>query len=245
MRGISIVMPVKDEAGLLPYSLPAAAALKPDELLLMMERDTRTIRRIHRIFDLLGFDAYEIRVMDEGSPHWRLRQAYCRREGYLAARNDTILALDVDIVANPEIPGFLSQIGEYGAVSFAKSSYPVLSRYLVANIVQRIYRHGGFTGLFGFSRAAWLETEDLEAAKKVRRGYDGFVHQAIDDKYPTKFVHQCKSVCLRPQETSEYQFLQGEIRWKIRRMSLSKAVGVSLLYFRPHLLSGYLKARYS
>jgi len=238
----SIVMPVKDEVHLLPYSLPAVAALNPDEALLMME-PREAVDTARSIIDALPSNSFRIHVVKEDSD-WRLRQAYCRREGYLRARNDIILALDADIVANPGIPRCLSEIGHYAVVSFAKTSYPVLSRYLIANIVHRLYRHSSFTGVFAFSREAWLETEDLEAAKKVRRGYDGFVHQAIAERYPTKFIPQVKSLCLRPQETPEYQFLQGEARWKIRRMGLAKTLTTTLLYLRPHLLSGYLRARY-
>lgn len=241
----SIVCPIKDEVDLITKTFPSFYAVNPSEVIFCFDNPP------HK-------EAYEIakKIADkhkniptkflfvDRNPEFGFHQAWVRRKGFLEAKHDLILTVDIDIILDPKVREYLSYIkGNVKLVSFSKFSYPISLRKVVAWLIQKFYYHKSFTGLYAFSRSAWLETEDAESLKKIVRGEDTHLHEALTRKYDDKFIAGIKNIVLRPAESRKYQYLMGWNRWKIRRASLWRVLISTFLYLRPYLLVGYLKAR--
>ena len=247
MVEFSVVMPIKDETELLKHSLPSIYALDPDEVVLMMEDVEKSINVAKSVAKYCGFlDKTRIIILHESVPDWNFRQAYARRRGYSLAKNDIILTVDSDIIVDARIKQYFEMINkkDIKLVSFGKIPYPPTFTGMMAQLVQRIYRHQSFTGLYAFSKRAWEETEDIEDLKKIPRGEDTHLHSDLTKKYRYIFVPGLRNIVLRPKESKKYQYLMGWNRWKIRKTALWRMLISTVLYFRPWMMIGYLKARY-
>ncbi len=247
MVEFSVVMPIKDETDLLKYSLPSIYALDPDEVVLMMEDVEKSITVAKDIAKHYGFfDKTRISILYESVPDWNFRQAYARRKGYSLAKNDVILTVDADIIVDTKIKKYFELIGKNNIklVSFSKIPYPLTYKGILDMLIHKIYKHPSFTGLYVFSKKAWQETEDIEDLKKIPRGEDTHLHAYLIKRYNDLFVSGLKNIVLRPKESSKYQYLMGQNRWKIRREKIWQMMFTTILYFRPWMMIGYLKARY-
>lgn len=253
MVKFSVVMPVKDETDILKLSLPSIYALQPDEVIIPMEPSAESIEMVERIARKCGYQKKtRIIVLHEKTPDWRFRQAYARRRGFQEARNDLILTVDVDIIIDKNIKRYFSLIkGDTKLVSFTKQSYPSNFRYIVAQLIHKVYKlikhrtYQSFTGLYAFSKKAWIETENTKSLKNIPRGEDTHLHEHLRREYKTVFIDNVKNLCLRPAETSKYQYLMGVTKWRVRKDPLWRVVLHSIYYFRPRVLVGYLKAKFS
>lgn len=256
MRGIdtcvpfSVVVPIKHETDILKFSLPSIYALQPDEVVIPIEPSSESIKIVERIAKKCGYQKKtRIIVLHEKTPDWRFRQAYARRKGFHATRNDLILTADADIIVNAKIKNYFHLVGkgDIRLVSFSKVSYPVSVRMMIAWLVQRLRYHRmrtGFTGLYVFSKSAWLETEDRESLKRILRGEDTHLDKALTGKYGHVFVAGVKNIVLRPAESTRYQYLMGAYRWLMLKTPLWKILRDTLLYFRPWMFVGYMKSRF-
>jgi len=247
---LSVVVPIKDETDVLKFSLPSIYALQPDEVVIPIEPSPEGIKMVERIARKCGYQRKtRIIVLHEKTPDWRFRQAYARRKGFHEARNDLILTADADIIVDTKIKNYFNLVGkgDIRLVSFSKFPYPVSARMMIAWLIQRLrhYRmHTGFTGLYVFSKSAWLETEDAESLKKILRGEDSHLDEALIRKYGHVFVAGVKNVVLRPAESWRYQYLMGAGKWLTRKTPLWKVLRDTFLYFRPWMFIGYMKTRF-
>jgi len=247
MVKFSIVMPVKDEVDVLKFSLPSIYALEPDEVIIPIEPFQESIEMVERTARKCGYlGKTRIMVLHEKTPDWRFRQAYARRKGFQAARNDLILTVDTDIMVDSRIKPYFGLVGKngIGLVSFGKFPYPLTFARMIARIVQKAYSHHSFTGLYAFSKKAWQETEDIESLKKIPRGEDTHLRGYLTKKYREIFIPGVKNIVLRPKESKRYQYLAGWNRWKIMKIDIWRTLVSTFLYFRPFMLVGYLRARY-
>jgi len=242
----SIVCPIKDEADLIPITLPSFYSVNPYEVLLCLDKPApeEVIKAIHKVARICGAERITRIIEVERRDDFAFHQAWVRRCGFSKTKCDIILTTDIDIILNPKIRNYLHLIDdEVKLVSFSKFPYPIDFRKCTAWLVQKVYYHNSFTGLYAFSKKAWLETEDEESLKKIPRGEDTHLHEYLTKKYKAKFIAGIKNIVLRPKESSRYQFLMGWNRWKIRKTSVPRILLSTFLYFRPFLLAGYLKAR--
>jgi hypothetical protein len=250
----SIVCPIKDEVDLIPKTLPSFYDINPTEVILCVDKPApqdvvKTITKVARACRAED----KTRIIEvERNPEYAFHQAWVRRKGFLQAKCDKILTVDIDIRINRNIKKYFSVVnGKIKLVSFAKSSHPPNFRYLIAQLIQTVYQvvkreeYKSFTGLYFFSKKAWLETEDAESIKKIPRGEDTHLDQHLKGKYETFFVNKVKNICFRPKETPKYQYLVGVVKWRTRKDSLWRVVLHSLLYFRPNVLIGYWKAKHA
>lgn len=247
MVKFSVVMPIKDEAEVLKLSLPRIYALEPDEVIIPIEPFPESIKMIERTARKCGYlEKTRSMVLHEKTPDWRFRQAYARRRGFQAARNDLILTVDADIMIDCRIKRYFSLVGKNGVglVSFGKFPYPLTFARMMARLIQIVYKRHSFTGLYVFSKKAWEETEDIESLKKISRGEDTHLRKCLTKKYREMFVPSVKNIVLRPKESNRYQYLAGWNRWKIMKTDLWRTLVSTFLYFRPFMLVGYLRARY-
>ena len=243
----SVVVPIKDETEILKLSLPSIYALEPHEVVIPIEPNPKSIKIVRKIARKYNFQGRtKIIVLHEKTPDWSFRQAYARRRGFREASNDSILTVDADLIVDPQVKNYLNLLGEGNIklVSFSKLSYPVSLRLMITWLIQKIFRHRpGFTGLYAFSKSAWQETENEESLKKILRGEDSHLHEALTKKYNVSFVAGLKNIKLRPAESKRYQFLTGWYKWKTRRKPLWRVLIHTFIYYRPWVLVGYLKAR--
>ena len=248
MTKFSIVCPVKDEVDLIPKTVPSYFAINPDEVIFCLDKPApkNVVETIMKIAEeCKAKDKVKI-VEVERNPEYRFHQAWVRRSGFREARNDIILTVDIDIILNPKIVEYLDLIGKDNImlISFSKWGKPLTWQSLMAYYIQKILKRKSFTGLYAFSKKAWLETEDMESLKKIPRGEDTHLHKSITKKYNYKFISGIKNIVLRPKESPRYQYTLGWNRWKIRRTSLPRIILSSIIYWRPRMLKGYIDARF-
>ena len=243
----SVVVPIKDETEILRLSLPSIYALEPHEVVIPIEPNTKSIEIVRKIARKNNFqERTKIIVLHEKTPDWSFRQAYARRRGFREASNDLILTTDADIIVDPQIKNHFNLLGKGNIklVSFSKLTYPVSLRVIMTRLVTKLFSHRpGFTGLYAFSKSAWQETENEESLKRILRGEDSHLHEALTKKYNVSFVPSVKNIKLRPTESRRYQYLVGWYKWKTRRKPLWRVLMHTFVYYRPWVLVGYLKAR--
>jgi len=248
MVEFSLVVPIRDETKLIPVTLPSYYDLNPSEIIFCLDYPpaneiVELIWLIARKFDAL----HKTRIIQvKKNPQYLFHQAFVRRSGFREAKNDIILTGDIDTIFHPDIKKYLGIIGQGNVmlVSFSKFPYPISFRSCIAWLIQKLRYHESFTGLYAFSKSAWLETEDIQSLKKIERGEDTHLHESLTKRHKAKFVAGIRNVVLRPQETQRYQHLMGWGRWKIRKTPLWTVLISTFLYVRPSLLAGYLRARF-
>lgn len=242
MDDFSVVIPIKDETDLLAYSLPSAYLLDPDEIILAMEPNEDTIKTAKKISERFRHIETKILVLKEETPGWRDRHAYARRKGFMETRNDTIVTSDIDKIVDPRVKEYLHLIGKnnVGLISFIELPYPFdLRRYLAA-FIQKLGYRGSFTGLYAFSKKAWIKTEDESEVKKITTSEDTKLHEGMKKKYKTLFISNTKNILIRPKESKRCQILMGVERRR-HGDSFLKLLVSSILFLRPLNVVGFLK----
>jgi len=247
MKGVgtfSVVVPVKDETALLRYSLPAIYALEPDEVILVMEPNGKSIDKAREIALECGtIEKTKIVVLFEPCD-WKLRHAYARRKGFKLARNDMIFSLDIDKIVDKKVKKYFSLIGKdkVALVSFSEMPYPFSYRWFIGVLLQKLGYPFSLTGFFVFSKKAWLETEDENSVKRIYTSDDTHLVESLKKKYQVLHISEVKNINIRPRESKEYEFLIGVERRR-HGTPLLKILISSLLFLRPLTIMGYLKAR--
>jgi len=238
----TVVIPVKDESFCLKYCLPSVYALHPKEIILVMEQrfqDTvNTAKSIARQFDI-PTRIIEVNV----SENWANPHAYARRLGFEAAETDLILTIDVDKVADPNIPKYFFMIdGEVKLLSFREVPLGLDIRNHIKNVLQALGYARSFGGIYLISKKAWQETEDPAGAKKVLMSEDTYLHKQLLTKFRYRFIKRTKNLCLKSDMSVRKQFLNGVECFK-RGENFYKLLLSSFLYFMPIQLLGYLYAK--
>ncbi|MCS7365574.1 MAG: glycosyltransferase family 2 protein [archaeon GB-1867-035] len=242
----SVVMPIHNEEKFLYYSLPSIYRLKPDEVILIFDRCTdnslKVARKIARHFKYL--EKTRFIELNEPSPEWRFRVAFLRRYGFKLAKNNIILNTDADTILDTKIREHIREIskGNVALISFGRKNYPITFQDFITRLASTINPKIGFTGIYAFSKKAWIETEDQEKVKKIIRAEDTHLKESISKKYKTLFI-KTNSIHLRPRETKERRYIKGYLYWAVKRNPLWKVILHSLIYLRPEVLSGYIYAK--
>ena len=246
LEKFSVVMPVHNEQDNLLYSLPGLFAIEPDEIIIVLDRCSDKSRAIiETSSEKLGYRG-DIKLIEvsEDFPEWRYRVARLFRIGFSEARNDTILTMAADIVLDNRIRDYVQTIQSSNVklVSFGLKYYPVDMIYFVKRLVTLVFPGRGFSGVFLFSKKAWMETEDEERVRKIVKAQDTFLSDSIKKKYSTRHVW-LNVVHLRARRDVKDQYLRGVTVYQISRKSLPSAFVSSVLYLRPMMLVGYMHAR--
>jgi hypothetical protein len=248
MVNFSIVCPIRDEVDIIPITLPSFYSTNPSEVLLCLDKPApqKVVEAIEKVTDLLGVTQITKIIEVEHDKEYNWQQAHVRRTGFLKASNDIILTTDIDMILDPRINNYISLIkNDVGLVSFNKVDYPLTIRSAIANLVHKLWRHESFTGLYAFSRKAWLETEDTEHLKhQITRAEDTLLHYYLTKKYKSTYITNLKNLGIRPKEGKDYQYMQGVNQWLIRRQSLVRMILTSIIYFRIYSIAGYVHARH-
>jgi len=239
-------MPIHNEEKFLYYSLPSIYRLKPDEVILIFDRCTdnslKVAKKIARCFNYL--DKTKFIELNEPSSEWKFRVAFLRRYGFKLAKNDVILNTDADTILDPKIREHIKKINKNNValVSFGRKTFPTTFQDFITRIISTINPKIGFTGIYAFSKKAWLETENQEKVKKIVRAEDTHLRESISKKYRVIFI-KTKSIHLRPEESKKRRFIKGYVYWAVKRNPLWKAILHSIIYLRPQTFAGYIYAR--
>ena len=246
MGPFSVVMPVHNEEDNLRYSLPTLFSIEPDQIIIILDRcndRSRDVieassRRLNYKGDLVLVD------VEENFPNWRYRVARLFRMGFVLSKNDSILTMAADIVLDPRVKDYVSTIqgNEIKLVSFGLKYYPVDLTYFVKRLVTLVFPARGFSGVFLFSKRAWIETEDEVAVKRIPKAQDTFLSNSIKKKYATRNVW-LNIVHLRHRKDAKDQYLRGVTAYRISKKSLPAVFISSILYLSPFMLKGYVNER--
>lgn len=272
MRPFSIVLPVKDEARFLPYSLNSAIDLRPDEIVFVVDANARgrmmaeVALRICRKRVYNGMKIVEV----ERNPTWNFYQAWVRRVGYLAAKNDVILTFDVDNILQPAILAGLEIVGRdnIAFVTFAKSAalkrgFSNAVRKSMLGARERLSNGGlsgimrkrlgavqakkPFPGLYWMYRPFYLELVPEDEIRRIYNGEDTFVENKFANQ--TKYVHEHNtavgSMMLNSVENEELPWRQFEygIWLGARGVKIHVPLINTVLRVYPHVISGYFTGR--
>jgi glycosyltransferase involved in cell wall biosynthesis len=242
----SIVMPVHNEQESLLYILPALFAIEPDQVIVILDRCTDRSREvIEAVSRKLSYKGNLMLIeVSEDFPDWRYRVARLFRLGFAEARNDTILTMAADIVLDKKIEDYVPLIQSSGnkLISFGLKYYPVDMIFFVKRLVTLIFPGRGFSGVFLFSKKAWMETEDEKKVKQIVKAQDTFLSDSIKTRYSTRHVW-LNVVHLRARRDRKDQYLRGVTAYQISGKSLPSVFISSVIYLRPLMLMGYIHAR--
>ena len=246
MTPFSVVMPVHNEEDNLLYCLSSLFSLEPEQIIIILDRcSDRSRDLIEASSRRLGYKG-ELTLVDVGEdfPNWKYRVARLFRMGFELAKNDSILTMAADIVLDPRVSDYVSTVqgSDVKLVSFGLKYYPVDLTYFVKRIVTLVFPARGFSGVFLFSKRAWMETEDEEAVKRIPKAQDTFLSNSIKKRYTTKHVW-LNIVHLRHRKDAKDQYLRGVAVARISSKSLPAVFISSILYLSPFMLKGYLNER--
>jgi len=257
----SIVVPVKDEVGLIPTTLPSYYAVNPSEVIICTDKPTpRKVRRVVQKV-AVACDALDItRIVEvERDPEYRYHQAWVRRTGFRKAKYDRILTVDADLVINKKVLKAVELVGKdnIGLVSCSKK-YPYkgiqkIWRMITQKMVNLVYPIR-FTGLYAIWRPYWLDSEDegikrLRSPKKIMDGSfeevvfgeDVYLHNCLVKKHKSVYLRDFGAVCLTAdaQDKPYVQFQIGRY-FASRNYNIFQIMAKSVLYLRFHVMLGWL-----
>lgn len=184
MKLFSVVVPVAPQDGsMLKRTLPSWYALNPNEVLLCLDypADSKLVETIWRVADACH-TLSETRIIEvHRDSSYRFHQANVRRTGFREAKHDIILTGDIDLVVFPSCLEALQYVGEddVGLVSLSKrrrkpslvgklrSFIENLARYHASTMSKKDAGKAYFTGLYWLYRPYWLDSESVEALKRL------------------------------------------------------------------------------
>jgi len=187
-RKFTVVTLLKNEVKRLERSLPLFYKINPDEVIICTDDPSppKVLNAINKIAKQYGMENRTKIVAVRRNPEFGYHQAWVRRSGFTASRNDIILTSDIDLLINKNVLKAIDLVGKnnVGLVSLSKFRHPynLISFYRAfgaAFIIFMYYlllRHIGsgtsgvkmttFTGLYALHRPSWLDSED-DGVKKI------------------------------------------------------------------------------
>lgn len=188
MPSWTLVIPVKDEADIIPQTLPNYLELAPSEVIICLDRTVDQATKEALINTCSGYPTIKYKFIGvKRDPEWGYHQANVRRSGFDVAIHDIILTGDIDLIVNPNCLLAIQKLAEekdngVGLVSCSKFYWPsgLLGLYrtfssriatlfgaTMSNLKGKKSQVGNFTGLYAFSKSRWLETEPREKIMRM------------------------------------------------------------------------------
>lgn len=183
----SIVAPIKDEVNRLKRSLPFYYETGADEVIICTDDPSPTpiLNAVKKIATKHG-KLKDTKVLAVSrNPEFKYHQAWVRRLGFKTARNDIVMAADIDLYLNKNVLDAVKIVGKnnIGLVSLYKFKHPYNFETFLRTIgdfllkityilfLNRVPKGSGlymslFTGLYAMYRPYWEDSED-EGIKRV------------------------------------------------------------------------------
>jgi glycosyltransferase involved in cell wall biosynthesis len=240
-------MPIHNEEDNLRYTLKSLFDLQPDEVIAVLDNCTdhskQMLEAYTRKTDYNG--RLQLLEIKEIPKDWNYRVAYLFRHGYQAARNDTILTTAADIVLDQNIKRHILEFGrdDVKIMSFGLIPYPLDWIYFARKLISLILPRSTFSGVFLFSKKAWLETEREEDAKRVLRAQDTLMFRSIRRVYRARHVWT-RSLHLRSRSNdSNFYYVRGMVSYQVTHRSDLFVFLSSIVYLHPKMFVGYRHAK--
>lgn len=215
----------------------------PDEIVIIFDRCTdNSLNRVISIWKKYGRKIKLEKIFVDFDVDWIERVGFLRRLGFKECQNDIILTTDADIILDKRISDYIKFInGDVKLVKFGFLDYPYTLRCFLRRIYSEFFPFKGYSGLYAFSKRAWLECEDLEDAR-VSPAEDAHLQLSIERKY--RSIHlNTKSLHLRPTEDVASDVKRGWGYAATVRSSPFQVFLMSAFMMRPHAFASYMKWR--
>lgn len=241
---ISCFMPIHNEQKVLPYSLPSVFQLKPDQIIIILDRCTDNSERvIHKLIRKFNYsEDVDVIKIEEKPKDWRWPLSYLVYLAVHEARNEIVFAVGADTLFGTGIERGFKYFDnpEVGWISFAWQDYPLRFESWLKYRIQQIYTKRIPTGINYAFRKTIIEDE-VEKLKQLPLAIDFFISDMVMRKGYRRLFFDSNTLHLRPagperdyqQGFSKYVFSEG----------LLQVLFSSCLYFKPLMISGYLKAK--
>ena len=243
INNFSVVVPIQNEANYIPYSFSSIFKLAPYEVVVVISNTTDKSEELIKELWKCSKSKTELRFfnLDDHVIDWNEVVGYKRRYGYQKCNNDIILATDGDMILDSKILNLMSFLeGSIKMLKFGFLDYPFNLKSFMRQAFATITPFKPYSGVYAFSKAAWLETENIEDAKKNKKGEDAHLQLAIERKYKSRYFNT-RSLHLRTTETNERDRMRGKNYQSILNASFLRVFATSLFMLRPHMLIGYLE----
>jgi glycosyltransferase involved in cell wall biosynthesis len=244
----SVVMPVHNEADLLPLSLPSVYRLVPSEIIIIFDNCSDDSEEVaEKIISKYDPKAQITRTINNVPKEieYNYRIAYLKRLGMDLASYDIVLIADADIILDPKIHKLMPQITRFPFMSFEHVDFPVNWRTRIKSVLRFIplWTEDKLSGVYAVDLNVKKECEDPEKVKTIEQGEDTLMQRSIRTKYPTNFFH-VNNIHLRPKEDSARHYRRGVYYWKTAKRGFLKTILSAIISGRYNLIRGYIHARF-
>jgi len=252
MTKFTVLLPIHNEAFWLLYSLPSIFALKPDEVLCLLDHCSDDSSKVAKdlAFKYRVSNKLKLVEVNEDSPEWFTRLGYLRFLGRKLASNDLLFFTGADLVLDSEkIKDAFRLLGKDGVqlVTFMYKDYPprwsnMLKRFYIWLGIQGLSVHKFLGGILFYNRRVAWKVENLESLKRCNHSCDTHLCMAINSRYRSKCV-LTDTVHLRPRGR-ERDYLRGQLYWSIAHRGWITTFLASLGMLQPNIIKGYIHERY-
>ncbi|MEM2126732.1 MAG: glycosyltransferase [Candidatus Bathyarchaeia archaeon] len=242
-KNFSVVIPVHNEEKYLSFSFPSIVALIPDEIVVIFDRCTdNSLSKVIGIYENFGKKTKLKKIFVDFDVDWIERVGFLRRLGFKECQNDVILTTDADIILDKKISDYIKFIdGDVKLVKFGFLDYPYTLKSFLRQIYSGFFPFKGYSGLYAFSKRAWLECENLEDAK-ISPAEDAHLQLSIEKRYRSLHFNT-RSLHLRPTEDVASDIKRGWGYAATVKSSPFQVFLMSTLMMRPHTFASYMKWR--
>jgi len=242
VKGVTVVCPVHNEEAYIPRTFPSIYALKPDQVLVLLDRCTDNSRRLIEQLNP-GVALKIVEIGEEDGADWRFRSAYLRRLAYSLTETKFILNTAADIVLDEAISSYVPLLdNRMKLVRIGFLDYPYTLKCFMRQVYSVLTPFQGYGGLCLFEKTAWEDSEDLASLKQQKASEDSHLQISIEQKYLIKHRNS-RSLHLRHTETSRDDYNRGDNYWNLVRAPWWKVLAIAVAMLRPNMMVGYLHAK--
>jgi glycosyltransferase involved in cell wall biosynthesis len=237
----SLVIPVHDEANMLPLTLTDIRKLKANEVIFVLDRCTDSTEKIIRDFwKKYDSGARLVLLRIQRESRWRMHLNFLYDIGIRKAESKIVLLSQADILhdygkINRNIKDAL-----HGMVSFAVSEHPHVSpwNHFITRVLQR---GGGKIGIQRFSGVIALNKKGY--LKKPLKPNDPFLFDTqLQQNFPNYKFQPSRNLNLRPWVKNKL-WMAGLHRYQLGK-PLWKPLLFSMLRLTPKFFAGYAYAKW-
>jgi glycosyltransferase involved in cell wall biosynthesis len=245
MTPFSVVVPILNDAHLLPYTLPSVLKISPNEIVpVFAESSDNSYEVFMEICNKGNFCEINPVFIKGKNPDFKFQLAYERRQGFENATYDTILNIDADLILDKKIKDITKNYTG-GLISLGFKNYPrMIQDYLryLANPIRKKLDHD-WTMIYIFSKKEWKKTENIDDVKKLVAGEDQYLKNSIKKVFKSKFI-ETNTYHLRPKENPRRHYIIGYKQWTDEHIGIARPLLYSIFMLKPWQIIGYYHARY-
>lgn len=241
MTKFTVVMPIRNEEQLLPYSLNSVYDIHPSKTILIFDRCVDNSVKVAQSISQRRKVSPQILLVEEKRKGWRWQLSYLLHYGVSLATNEIVFVANADVKMDARVKlklGLLER-ERVGWVSFGYVDYPFSCSNMMERLIQRVHTLNVPTGTnYAFKKSVYQQIS-VEKLKNIHVGVDRLIFEEIKRRRFQVLFFPSKSLHLRPRGSTRH-FLQGFLKCK-RRENLGRVLVKSAVYVKPLMLAGFLK----